>query len=316
MSKLEVGKRLLIKTFHILGLITAVVSTTTLFNQLHRYLELLSNFRMQYLFASIACLLPLLLLKSYKSAALMTVIVILNGVYILPWYFSPETATNDQIQIKLMHSNVYTPNDHYQKLIDIVLEENPDILILQEVNQLWLDNLHTLETHYPYQLAVPRQDNFGIAVWSKYPFDTIEEVYWGPARVPSLKFDITVSGFQFTTLATHPLPPATPSYSVARNAQLDEIVEIASGIQTPLVVIGDLNVSMWSHNYRPFEEVAQLTNTRQGQGILPTWPAVLPLAMIPIDHCLVSSHFTVQEMKVGREIGSDHLPIIVTLGID
>ncbi|MCB0036559.1 MAG: endonuclease/exonuclease/phosphatase family protein [Anaerolineales bacterium] len=309
-------KILFIALAQLLGLITAVVSTITLFNQLHRYLELLSNFRMQYFFASIACLLPLLLLKSYKSAALMAVIVILNTAYILPWYFSPETAANDQIQIKLMHSNVYTPNNNYQKLIDIVLEENPDILILQEVNQLWLDNLQTLEPHYPYQFAVPRQDNFGIAVLSKYPFDTIEEIYWGIIHVPSLRFDITVSGFQFTTLATHPLPPSTPSNSLARNAQLNEVVEIASGIQTPLVVIGDLNVSMWSNNYRPFEEVAQLTNTRQGQGILPTWPVMLPIAMIPIDHCLVSSHFTVQEMKVSREMGSDHLPIMVTLGID
>lgn len=315
MSKLEIGKRLLTETFQILGWLTAVVSTITLFNQLHRYLELLSNFRLQYFFASIICLLSLLLLRSYKSAALLTLIVMLNTAHILPWYFSPTAADNQQIQIKLMHSNVYTPNDNYQKLIDLVLKENPDLLILQEVNPLWLDNLQTLEISYPYQFTVPRQDNFGIAVFSKYEFDQVEETYLGPVHVPSLKFDITVSDFQFTTIATHPLPPSSASYSVARNAQLDEIAKIASDIQTPLVVIGDLNVSMWSYNYQLFEKVAQLTNTRKGQGILPTWPNMLPIAMIPIDHCLVSSQFTVQEMKVGREIGSDHLPILVTVGV-
>jgi endonuclease/exonuclease/phosphatase family metal-dependent hydrolase len=37
--------------------------------------------------------------------------------------------------------------------------------------------------------------------------------------------------------------------------------------------------------------------------------------MIPIDHCLVSPDIDVLRMRTGRNIGSDHLPIIVDMTI-
>jgi endonuclease/exonuclease/phosphatase family metal-dependent hydrolase len=37
--------------------------------------------------------------------------------------------------------------------------------------------------------------------------------------------------------------------------------------------------------------------------------------MIPIDHCLVSSDIRVITLRTGRNIGSDHLPIIVDMVI-
>ena len=86
-------------------------------------------------------------------------------------------------------------------------------------------------------------------------------------------------------------------------------------IEGPKLLIGDLNISMWSHLYDDFETATGMTNTRRGFGAIPTWPQQLPFGRIPIDHCLVSTHFAVVDTRRGPAIGSDHLPLIVDLSL-
>lgn len=301
----------------IVAFFTSVLSIVTVFDYLHRYIELFSHFRLQYLVASLACAFIFLVLQKYKLVFLMSVIVGLNMMYVLPWYFDSKGETSKQyaVQIKIIHSNVKTNNTNYQKLIDLVEEESPDLLITQEVSTDWLTKLRPLENSYPYQQASPREDNFGIAIFSKYPIDEIREVYWGPSNIPSLKASLIVSGHRISLITTHPLPPVSDDYYHSRNSQLNEVALVSKNVDHPLILIGDLNVTMWSSDYMALETGTNLVNARKGFGILPTWPTILPMFMIPIDHCLVSSDFQVLEIKVGKNVGSDHLPLIVDLGL-
>jgi endonuclease/exonuclease/phosphatase (EEP) superfamily protein YafD len=85
-----------------------------------------------------------------------------------------------------------------------------------------------------------------------------------------------------------------------------------------VIIAGDLNVSMWSPFYRSLIKRSGLHNARQGFGILPTQSGISPQFAIfsaPIDHCLVSSDIQVKNFRLGRHIGSDHLPIIADLFI-
>jgi endonuclease/exonuclease/phosphatase family metal-dependent hydrolase len=46
-----------------------------------------------------------------------------------------------------------------------------------------------------------------------------------------------------------------------------------------------------------------------------TWPTFRPLAYIPIAHFLVSKEIGVLKIRAGRNVGSDHLPLITDLVI-
>jgi endonuclease/exonuclease/phosphatase (EEP) superfamily protein YafD len=303
----------------VVAFFTIILSIFTLFNQHHRYLELFSHFKLQYLVASIACAVILALYKNYKFTVVLFVVAALNSVFIVPWYFSNSkyTFVNEQVDLTLLHSNVLTHNVEFEKFIDLVKQENPDLFVMQEVNQTWLSEIRELEKIYTYKYTIPREDNFGIALFSKYPFKSVNEVKSDTLEVPSIVATISIKQQLVTVITTHSLPPISNDYYHFRNSQINKIAELSGNHQGPLILIGDLNITMWSHDYRPLETETDLRNTRKGFGILPTWPSMylLPIFMIPIDHVLISSHFVVHDIKVAKDIGSDHLPLIVKLGL-
>jgi endonuclease/exonuclease/phosphatase (EEP) superfamily protein YafD len=72
---------------------------------------------------------------------------------------------------------------------------------------------------------------------------------------------------------------------------------------------------MWSPYYRKLVRDSGLRNARKGFGIIPTWPCGIPMMSIPLDHCLTSPSLQVNAIKRGKQVGSDHFPIIVDLAV-
>ena len=65
---------------------------------------------------------------------------------------------------------------------------------------------------------------------------------------------------------------------------------------------------MWNDGYRPLAETGGLQNARDGHGVGPTWPSILPIG-VPIDHILATRDVALREFRVLHGVGSDHLPI-------
>lgn len=42
---------------------------------------------------------------------------------------------------------------------------------------------------------------------------------------------------------------------------------------------------------------------------------MLPFMLIPIDHCLVSNDIIILDRRIGSNVGSDHYPIYIELGL-
>ena len=187
--------------------------------------------------------------------------------------------------------------------------------MLQEVNYLWATAMESLQAEFPHSHVIPQNDNFGIAIYSRQPLLDIDVLSGAPLGFPSLVVQQVLGSSLVTYVTTHPIPPLGKLGFDARNEQLAVIGERIAEIYGPTVLIGDLNTTMWGHHYKMFVNDIGFRNTRDGFGVIPTWPRQLPFAMIPIDHCLVSDDFVVLDIRSGPDIGSDHLPLIVTLGL-
>jgi endonuclease/exonuclease/phosphatase (EEP) superfamily protein YafD len=306
----------MIRLLRIAAFATAAFSLLTLLDQLHRLLELFSHFRAQYFVVAAVLGITFLALRDRGWAIGMLALTALNAVWIAPWYLSPDRHTvSDASTIKVLHANVYGRNDQYQRFLTLLEAEQPDLFFVQEMSAGMQTALQVVHADYPYRDVIVRNDNFGIAVYSRMPLDSVLRHESPPDALPSLLVATRVDGRPITFLSTHPMPPIGRSGFDSRNEQLHDIGALANSVARPIILIGDLNISMWAAHYRLLLTQTGLRNARQGFGLLPSWPAQLPFAMIPIDHCLVSGDVDIIDIRTSPAIGSDHLPLIVTLAL-
>lgn len=282
----------------------------------HHFFDLFSHFRLQYLGACVLLLLILAVLGEKTYALLLLLGVALNGIVIVPWYL-PVDSTPGKTQLKVVHANVLAKNINYAALSDFLHSADPDVVFLQEFNFAWLEGTQGLRKHWPYVETQARDGNFGIAVFSKLPLEKAEAFDSPPLNHPSLEVSLIVNDTPVTMFSTHPMIPLGRNLFDARNQQMDHIAERVQQRMRHkgghVVLLGDFNASMWDRHYRQLEENTGLRNARKGFGLAPSWPTFLLPAMIPIDHVLVSADIAVLDHRLGNRIGSDHVPLVVTL---
>ena len=85
----------------------------------------------------------------------------------------PRSLTTTQTTpgaVSILTANVYMENEEVGALKRMIDEINPDILLLLETNQRWIDQLDEIRQAYQYQVEVPKQNTYGMALYSKLPF--------------------------------------------------------------------------------------------------------------------------------------------------
>ncbi len=295
---------------------TLALSVATLFDEHHYYLELFSHFRLQYLAVSILLLAAFALLRWQSYALMAAAAIAVNAWLVVPWYLPVGEAPTEyeaDAAIVVMCANVLATNGNGNGFVALARRTDPDVLVALEVTPAWAEALAALDAYYPYRIVEPRADAHGIALYSKFPLESSAVVESVPRGFPDIVATAIVGGARLGIVGTHPSQPLGASNYGARNLHLDSLAALAATTPHPLIVVGDLNVTMWSVHYRRLEEKGGLVNARRGIGVVPTWPTFLLPAMIPIDHVLVSPDIRVVGFDTVADIGSDHLPIVATL---
>ena len=296
--------------------LTALFSVATAFNEWHRFLELGSHFRVQYLVTALLLTIVFVVADWRRYALLGVATVVFNAWFIVPWYLPVTDVEQSDSDIRILLSNVLVSNGEADRFIAFVEESAPDMIVMQEVTPAWMQMIAAIDAFYPYKLVEARDDPFGVALYSKFPLDSTVVNSSVPLGYPELIVRAIAGPHRLNLITTHPIPPIGENNFFSRNLQLDGVAKLAARTPEPTILIGDLNITMWSNHYDRLEEISGLGNARRGFGIKPTWPLFLPIGLIPIDHCLVSDDITVTGFRTGPNIGSDHLPIVVSLTLD
>jgi endonuclease/exonuclease/phosphatase (EEP) superfamily protein YafD len=216
--------------------------------------------------------------------------------------------------LRAMLLNVNERRGDPARVKQVIQEMDPDIVVLVEISPKWIRDLQWLAISHPYSCVRPRDDNFGIGVFSKMPLADCEIVFIGEAHVPSIVATIDTPQGKLCVIATHPLPPGGAEYSRLRNDQLDQLPEhIPTSV--PVMLLGDLNVTPWSSHFRRLLSRTRMIDSSKGRGVQPTWPNNNPFLRIPLDHCLHSSDIFVWSKTIGEDVGSDHYPVFIDFSI-
>src|SRR5262249_2624570 len=215
--------------------------------------------------------------------------VAINLAAVAPWYIhGNKTTTNRDGRrlVKLILANVDHENDAHETFIAFAQKHAPDVLVVQEVNEVWRESLRALQSLYPFSEEAPRGGGSGMALYSRFRFDRLTVVFpEGDAR-PVILARMDIDGAPVSLLSLHPRTPIQNEHFKLRNGMFVAAADCLLNLPGSKICVGDLNITPWSPYYRSFVEQTRLAPVRKGFGLLPSWPTFLffKWLMIPLDH--------------------------------
>lgn len=228
--------------------------------------------------------------------------------------------------LKIMSANLMYGRGNHQALLAQIAREAPDVLVFQEWTPRTSAALAAaLAPMYPHSAQQAREDAMGQAVFSRRVFVEPVRNYppKGGFREPQMTCAVDLAGTPVRITNIHLLPPMS-------RRVFGEQRRMAGGVhawlsdrgddQRPDVLIGDFNAVAGSSLLRgvlPADGSYDFAQNLAGFWRGSTWPRVGVLAHLPgirLDHALVRNAFVCTDARTGEDFGSDHRPVIVTIG--
>lgn len=275
-------------------------------------LELTSHFRVQYLAVTAGLLLLAGLRRQWVACAALVTAGAVSAAAVLPYLPSSiSTSIAAPATLKVLTVNVSYRPFSGRRLLELVREADPDVLIVQELTphaeQVLADFDKLYPQHHKFPLAGPR----GIGLWSRYELESSETFALG--RLPAIEARVRAPQGVFTVIGAHLNSPLSAPRAAARNAELRELAARSTAIVEPLVVAGDFNITPYSPFFVDWLGESGLTDTRRGRTLSISWPTMLPWAGIPIDHVAVNAGFSIVSHEQLSNFESDHYGVLVEL---
>lgn len=275
--------------------------------------DVFSQFTLQFAVLTVAFLIGNFLPRGRLTAAFVLTVGGIAAIGSWPHAMDRVPAAIAQLKegetaIKVASFNLWYGNPDSAGIAAEVRRLDADVVTLIEVGPDKRAMVEGLKDLYPYQAECFADAYCHLAILSKFPIGaSVAKSSWeGPplmlVRLGGKARDLAVMGVH------------TIRFPHSR-AQFRQVRALARFIETMpgrMVVMGDFNAT-------PFSRVTRTVETETGLvrlTSLPTWPAWIELPQVAIDHIFASPDMRViEDERVGRPMGSDHYPIVMTLAL-
>lgn len=290
------------------------------------YSKILDFPRLQYFYLALICLIMFVLLnKKWGFASILlslglVTVLFLQATFILPYFVGEKSVTDASgtskasIGVGILIANVLVTNKNSADFLQIVEDADPDVFLVMEVDEWWVNQLDPLKKKYSYVVEYPLDNAYGMALYSKFPLKDSEIMFFNHQDVPSFHAKVILpSERAFMFHGVHPVAPV-PSEKYPDNEGEEEVAllkvgKIVAADTLPSIVAGDFSDVSWSHTSRLFEEHGNLNNVRIGRGLFNSYSAKSLIQRWPLDHYFVTQEFALLELERLPPFGSDHFPM-------
>ncbi|MFC1936102.1 endonuclease/exonuclease/phosphatase family protein [Chloroflexota bacterium] len=238
-------------------------------------------------------------------------------------------------RLTVMTYNTLGPQPHTEPMLAVLQAEQPDVVLIQELSPEQAAVLQTeLIDLYPYQVLDPQPSVIGMGAISKYPLadmpDQLQVNWVGEPQVLNLSWqgqEVVLVNFHMWAFGIAPAEYVEENFRT-REGQARALAKFAAGVDGPLIVAGDANVSSLSDAYEIFTADLEDAWRQAGWGFGHTFPGSdipgssrprvsgrpVPQWLVRIDYVLYNQHWAATEAHLAPFDGvSDHRGVVVEL---
>lgn len=297
-------------TADVIMAIVCVIAMASLLSKQNYWCELLSHFRLLFIAVLAMILVAQSVMRRKTALVTLSILAVLAAPVINLCTKDSAPDRKDVAKVRILEMNLWGGKNHdYDRAIAAIESADADVVGLSEITDAWLNELRQRLPQYHHVVAEPQHG--GIAVFSRLPM-TGKVDYYGTIKRPRIEATIQLENQDITLIFAHPVIPIR--MAELRNGELDVLAEEAKDRKHPLILAGDLNCTPWSYYFDNLLSVGNLRDTEKGFGPQPSWCAFY-IPIFPIDHCLVTPDFITFSRRLLPRFGSDHLPVVVDLGL-
>jgi len=230
--------------------------------------------------------------------------------------FAPRGTT-----FRVMSANLLWNNGGTTGIVKEIVEAKADVLLLQEYTPHWHEAIRGAVGHeYPYQMFEDREDAFGVAIYSRFPFvgPVDLSVPLGEIQLPQIRAVVDVNGTNVAVYGVHLMPPRSLNRTAMNRAMFADVLDLFAKERLPVIVSGDFNFTPTSSQAAAFRGAGFTeAHAQAGWGRGSTWPVHSIFRYVPgirLDQVYMRGALSCVTSRTGVGSGSDHRPVVVDIG--